>query len=562
MADQFYVETGYVDSGYFSYTAEAAVLTASLGTLSINANAIKRIGAGSEIPGNNGTDILTGLEFDGGHTVRYTDGTSRTLATNQYISVWAKKNAVSDTNTTIFSFGEKLNNANGDATFRLELLSDRVQVVSNYFNNFGLAGTNTSSWTTSVFPELSIDTEWHHYLIKITDWNVASGTFNYVIRMWQDGQDLGDANIAPGMANLNVATSGVIRFGHNLILNTTITAVVPSVSLWDGCVAQFWYGPITSGFDVSDFYNNGYVDLATNGHSPYVYQTLNTPWNEYLHFYRYDGQSYPNAQVEIYDTVIFDCSNTANAKTLPVTATLSVQPNYLEQASASLSSQFSLLCDADVFKIGSASLITTANLQINADLIGGGIAGIVVATALSARGDGIFRNRTATLATTAQISQANSTYAIFGTGTLSSQFSMRVVTSAEATVAAVSSLTVDPTFTFSGKATLPVTVSITAQGDAGKIAVAFLTSAFAISRAKLTIVAIPDDLTTLFVSEEARGLRVLEETAFVPLEIESRLNRVLQETNNLIVEIENRTFREVAEPVQSATLQRTRRLPA
>ena len=562
MADQFYVETGYVDSGYFSYTAEAAVLTASLGTLSINANAIKRIGRGSEIPGNRGTDLLTGLEFDGNHTVRYTDGVSRTLATDQYISVWAKKNAVSDTNTTIFSFGEKLNNPNGDATFRLDLLSDRVQVVSNYFNNFGLAGTNTSSWTTSTFPELTIDTEWHHYLIKITEWTVASGTYSYIIRLWQDGKDLGDANIAPGQANLNVATNGVIRFGHNLLLNTIITTVVPSGSLWDGCVAQFWYGSITSGFDVSDFYSNGYVDLATNGHTPYVYQTLNTPWNEYFHFYRFEGQGYPAGQIEIYDTGIFDCSNTDNAKTLPVTATISVQPNYLEQASASLSSQFSVITDADVFKIGSAALITTANLIINADLIGGGIAGIVVATSLSARGDGIFRNRTATLATTAQISQANSTYAIFGTGTLSSQFSMRVVTSAEANLNTTANLVVDPTYVYRPKVTISAQATLGAQGDAGKIAVAFLTSAFAISRAKLTIVAIPDDLTTLFVSEEARGLRVLEETAFVPLEIESRLNRVLQETNNLIVEIENRTFREVAEPVQSATLQRTRRLPA
>jgi hypothetical protein len=81
-------------------------------------------------------------------------------------------------------------------------------------------------------------------------------------------------------------------------------------------------------------------------------------------------------------------------------------------------------------------------------------------------------------------------------------------------------------------------------------------------RARLTIVPVPDDLTTLFVGYESRGLRVVPETRFTSVESESNLNRILMETRAIEVAPESRTIREAVDPALSVTAQRIRRIPA
>jgi hypothetical protein len=145
------------------------------------------------------------------------------------------------------------------------------------------------------------DTDWHQYVIQY------QGTIpNATWRLWIDGVSQGNQSYAAaGLSEFekNRPTFGEnswVTLGGNLTLNqtgyydeaATQDTNIDFAQLWVGEVATVYAGGggydgdyRPTGFDITEFYDGGYVDLGTSGRgefnqlpTPYVYNTLTSPW--------------------------------------------------------------------------------------------------------------------------------------------------------------------------------------------------------------------------------------------------------------------------------------------
>jgi hypothetical protein len=112
------------------------------------------------------------------------------------------------------------------------------------------------------------DTLWHHYLIRMTEQIVGTGTAT-IYTLWRDGvQQAYTPTYFTG--NRGRIDNGGVRIGTRGEVRDF------NGSNFDGALAQVWMGVVNQ-FDLTDFYN-GYAQDLTGFGEPGVYNLLNQPW--------------------------------------------------------------------------------------------------------------------------------------------------------------------------------------------------------------------------------------------------------------------------------------------
>lgn len=596
MADIFYVESGYVDSGYFVYTADAAsivsasatlnciagvikessatvnssatlstnagkdvvasatlAVTATLdanivttrgaaslvvssGTLSARGNAIFELGDTKGIPGFPQSSSITGINVDSTRFATINCGQETNLAIGATISLWAKGSGC------LYSYGLDEGDLSGGKPnnyTRLDTSNNGISITSNVDG----IGSFTEEWTTTT------DTNWHHYVLRRTG--------NATIELWKDGSSLGSKTVLSTIALGRI--TNIFHLGSAKVRSAGTT--VARSNLWNGCFVQLWMGSVADGsFNINQFYNGGWVDLSSKS-ATFINNVLTYSYSG-VKLYNYTGTGTE------YGTVTTPSSAwicpVAGSKNLQATFTIGKatfgtvkNARFVKGAQASITKAL-----GDVNVSGIATLNAITNLAVEARRLPGTGALLDVTTTLSASPNYIEQS-SATLSVSASLS-TSPTYAIFGSSTLAATSTVRTVTSAEATLAATVNVQVSPDKAVGGFATLAATFDMpTAIGGVNIIARANdnIHSQFTL-RAKLTVVPKSDDLMTVFVPQDSRGLRILPETRFATVESESNLNRVLMETRDLEVPYESRQLREAVNPALEVTSLRIRRIPA
>lgn len=615
MADILYVDSGYVDDHYFTYTADASSIVSASATLTVsssrvyygtvlvfptatltaNANAIYRLGGGgTAVPGTTSGDVA-GLVSNSSQMTVYAEpgftnpnynGAPRPVLDKDVFAIWAKKDSVSSTNGTLFSFGsttyryENYGQSFGHISLKVLDTSVLLTVQVNFLTGGPTVYTSNLS-ISGVSPAFKFDSNWHHYMLEIGTWDVDSlGNVSSPpsFRLWQDGTMYTFPTPTSGGSTINqyalVWTSNTFFIGADAPRPTNQTYidtdgyrgpyVAPAVDGWNGTLAQFWYGnfDLNVSGNPAKLYNNGYVDVTTSGApTPIAYASFIDPTDQegatyYTRFgdaeqitasagsfVGYTGDNTP-LNLESNFACFFGIGRIkTSSATLATSATITAITGPLKQFSATLSSTFT---------VSKATAVTTQQ---------GSATGLVVTATISRATANPIKEITITLASEFSL-RGRSTTAVYAQTTLSSEFSQRIVTSASAKSLAVES----SIYAYSVKTRLATSALVT-QSTLTANGGLYFNGQFNIQpvfslRVKLTVVPIPDDLQTIFVGHESRGLRVVPETRFTSVESESNLNRVLMETRDIEVPYESRQLREAVEPVITRTTERIRRIPA
>ena len=551
--------------------------------LTARANAIYRVGYQGDfdivnsIP-NGPTLGVYGSLFDGNHFLSTSTRSltfSTTLiesSTKPIVSFWARK-TVGGTNDygTVIGVDGTTNASSSLRNYaRFVIKSDRiafeaVDSESPVNNSPTITPDVYGEWvdqyqndTGNPLRKLRIDTEWHHYLFRITKWynqsqQSPSGS-NYGMELWQDGRYCGVVELT-GQTFEDVA--GQLVFGsyrqHYYSTNdNSLQYTRRANQQFKGEIAQYLNTSVsTSTFTSTNYYNGGMVSLS--GATTLNWDSLTLTAYERNNTGNYFGTA---------TTVDISFSPTReNTLALPAITRLDFGLSRIKTARASgLSVQASMLAITGPLRVARSSLTVRATLSARAVSTQQSSASFTATTQQTAKANPIkhFSSQLSVVAS----QRARSTYALYADATLASQFGLRAKTSAD-----IGTLAVESTLTANGIKSRNAQASMTANTTMRANGGMFFAGNFDIQpvfslRAKLTIVPVPDDLTTLFVDYEARGLRVLPETRFATVEIESNLNRVLMETRAVEVPMESRTIREAVDPALSVTYERIRRLPA
>lgn len=548
-----FVQSGIVTDGRAQFGG--ASLLASSGSLSAKANATFRIGGYDSIPNNAGAFSSHGIEIS---TSSYYKQTTLSAfgGGSQAYSIWAQRDDSTDTNSTLFSFvggGDPVPGGSQGYIGRqtLRRLSNAVEFTFefSYDDNPSVRHVSTASWAVT-----GSATDWHNYILRWDTFDNIGDEF-YRVELYYDGVSRGVQDLAIGNVDGRVVSDqGWIGVEPTFNYTSQSWEVTTTTSILNGCAVQFATVTIITATDVTKVYNNGYVVKPTGIGTNVNY--LDTSYSTGLTAYKYTGTGVGTT------TATVSCGLLTDSKEIHAVATLGSLAGKVVGARATLATQASVSGTGQTVKIARSTLAVQSSMAISANVVGGGTAPLHAFASMTTKGNATFSHQRATLSATASITKATQTYAIFGTATLSSSASMRVVTSAEATLHSTSNLNVDPSFIYRGSATLNAEANIDkAIGGVYRIAQATLSTQASLS-GQLTIVPIPDDLQTIFVEAENRTVDLLFETRIATVELESNLNRILQETRNIIVDFESNELREAVEPALEATTARIRRIPA
>jgi hypothetical protein len=549
--------------------------------ISARANAIFRIGYQGDfdivngIPNGDTTGIY-GTLF-GGNQFLSTSSQSLGIPTvaigassKPIISFWARKN-VSGTN----DYGTVVGiDGTTDASYRnyarFVIKSDRIAFEAVDSES---PSNNSPTITPDVYGDwidlyqndvgnplrkVRIDTEWHHYLFRVTKWyNQAqqspSGS-NYAMELWQDGRYCGVAELS---GQTFEDANGQLVFGsyrqhYYSPFDNTLQYTRRANQQFKGEIAQFYNANVsTSTFTSTAYYNGGMVSISGA-------KTLN--WDSLTPFTVYERNDTGNYFGTATIADISLSPTRENTLSIGAVTRLDFGLSRIKTASASTSSQFTVLAITGPLRVGRATLASRATLSSKAVTTQQSGASLAVNTSLTARANPI-KNYSTSLEVSSTL-YTRPTFAYFADATLASQFDLRAKTSS-AVEPIIVTATLSAQAIKSRNAASSMTVNTTMRANGGM----FFAGNFDIQpvfslRARLTIVPVPDDLTTLFVGYESRGLRVVPETRFTSVESESNLNRILMETRAIEVAPESRTIREAVDPALSVTAQRIRRIPA
>ena len=530
----------------------AASLIMSSGTMSVRGNAIFRIASPNTIPGAN--NVTTGIHSTTSTVSTWNPSGTWNINPGTTISFWARKDLVSDNNGVI------LNSASFSSPYvsglTVELKQGSINLRARYYTDDNPLIETTLTWT-DVSQDLVVDTEWHHYLFYVEVWTEQSYGREYRVKLWQDGIDLG-SQTQFGPDDINTVIKGPFNIGFEKTWNSTTNTfnLTNSNKIFRGCIAQLWLDDdVASNYAISSWYNNGYVNSLPAG--PRYTTTFNYPYDASTAFYRVSGTTLTQSSL----TYEWLC-NQENVKFLDTVSSVNFLGGILRGARSTLSAQASITkAIGDTNVSGEATLQAITQLAVEARRLPGTGAVLDTRATLVVRPNFIEQS-SAHLSASASLT-TSPTYAIFGSATLPVTSSARTVTSAEATLASQFTIEQYGDKVVGGTAHLDSHFEVpTAIGGVNIIARANnIHSEFTLS-AKLTVVPKQDDLMTVFVPQDSRGLRVLPETRFATVEIESNLNRVLMETKEITVSYESRQIREAVNPALETTPLRIRRIPA
>lgn len=195
------------------------------------------------------------------------------------VSIWAKRDVVTTGYETIWAlpYSDKIG---------LIIVNNSVYLRQNF------DGDEPQAVWANAAPQ---NTQWHHYLLQMTrqvanatEPGAITGYYQY-FKLWVDGVYKGESYIFDVNNTLTPqwANGQTVALGKSSVQQLPFGSDVDS--MLDGALAQIWVGKFNIDqpqlFSVTDFYNNGYVDLGSTGRGafnqlpqPWVYNTLSDPW--------------------------------------------------------------------------------------------------------------------------------------------------------------------------------------------------------------------------------------------------------------------------------------------
>lgn len=286
------------------------------------------------------------------------------------ISIWARKSSTDNTEGTLIYFGT----GPIDYLALSYINSTSIRLDGSSFD--GVMGVQSATWSAGI----AHDTNWHHYFIIIRD-RYADGnalspqTPNRLnIQLFVDGVNRG---IRTPQSFTDQDLTSPIRLGSSYNSDGAPTEQ-GTYSRFYGDMAQLWIGRFSDyrSATVTDFYNNGFVDLGSDGTlggllpAPDAYDSMNEPYS--IRLIPASGDSITPATVPLPApdmSARFICSAQAQsvqvvAAQLSSSAALTAQLTSTNQGSVDLTAIATLSAATAVNKPYSVDLSASADISI------------------------------------------------------------------------------------------------------------------------------------------------------------------------------------------------------
>ena len=253
-------------------------------------------------------------------------------------SIWMKLDEIAD-NQCIWRDSLQISNVG------VALVIDRLDDFMGTSHRIALRFAFDPDEPMPIWPGAPTDTDWHHYLLWAPDYTATTGPAYAAgnwFRFWLDGQELNPIN-NNHQAGSGRSFSNIVRLGQAVVPNVDNPHFFTGYTT-QGAYAQLWMGGLTSRqFNPLSFYDDGYVDLGSQGRGtfteltvPYVYNVMDQPFDANVSFI---GTPSSSEQISTEPLIIdsaqarFHVSATANAVSLfvtqmPVISTMSVSIGY------------------------------------------------------------------------------------------------------------------------------------------------------------------------------------------------------------------------------------------